>query len=285
MKHLFFSIFVLIFSLSYAQKDTRSFEQINDSILREARTIYTYDKAFTMSMQAIDAHRKLRKSAGEVLVMPKNDTVYALVFSKDKPEMLVGEMKFGTDIRDSAAMAVTNRAATQEELNYYDLKHRIMQNVQSKYDLVYGDKETYLNPIFFPFKEKIRGQEVQLYKLYLTTESNASNTLPFGQDYMFIATPEGKVIYNLQFNPYMPLPISNEMIETTLASIEYPEREPYITPTDIYLFNKYGAAKGLNILQVNSTAFGIIFQYDWDREELNVMMPEPEDEDDALVEE
>lgn len=102
---------------------------------------------------------------------------------------------------------------------------------------------------------------------------------------MFIATPEGKVIYNLQFNPYMPLPISNEMIETTLASIEYPEREPYITPTDIYLFNKYGAAKGLNILQVNSTAFGIIFQYDWDREELNVMMPEPEEEDDALVEE
>lgn len=279
MKNILIIILSLIFGLSYAQKDTRTFEQINDSIMREARTIYKYDKAFTMSMQAIEANRKLRKSAGEILVMPKNDTIYALVFSQDKPEMLVAEMKFASDVSDSSAMAISNRPATEEELNFYDLKHTVMNNVQAKYDLNYGDKETYLNPIFFPFTEKIRGKEFQLYKLYLTTESHASNTIPFGQDYMYIADPEGKIIYNLQFNPYMPLPISYEMVETTVAEIEYPEREPYITPTDIFLFNKYGVDKGLNSLNVTSTAFGIIFRYDWDRDELNVLMPEKPTED------
>lgn len=273
MKHLIFAVLSFLFTFSFAQ-DNRSFEQINDSIMREARMIYKYDKAFTMAMQAIDAHRQLRKTAGEILVLPKNDTLYALVFSKDKPEMLVGEMKFGTDVRDSAAMAISNRAATEKELNFYKLKHTVMNNVQSKYDLNFGDKETYLNPVFFPFKEKIRGKEVLLYKLYLTTETHASNTIPFGRDYMYIADPDGKIIYNLQFNPYMPLPISYEMVETTIANIEYPEREPYITPTDIFLFNKYGAARGLNTLRVKSTAFGIVFQYDWDREELNVLMEE-----------
>lgn len=277
--------FILSFTFGFAQKDTRSFEQINDSIMREARTIYKYDKAFVMAMQAIEANRKIRKSAGEVLVMPKNDTVYALVFSKKDPNMLVGEMKFGLNPNDSVGMAVSNRSATEEELNFYDLKHRVMQNVQAKYEVAYGDKETYLNPIFFPYKETIRGKEIELYKLYLTTETNLSNTLPFGQSYMFIANKKGKVIYYLQFNPYMPLPISNEMVETGIAQIEYPEREPYITPTDIYLFNKYAAGKGLNSLQVKSNALGVVFQYDWDRDELNVLMPDEETVEETVIEE
>lgn len=278
MKYLF-SLITLFLIVCVSAQDNRTFEQINDSILREANLITRYDNAFTMTMNAIDSHRKIRKSAGEILVMPKNDTLYSLVFSKDKPEMLIAEMKFGFAVDDSATMAISNRAATEEELNFYDLKHKVMNNIQAKYELNYGDRETYLNPIFIPFKEMIRGKEFQLYKLYLTTETNVSNQIPFGQDYMFIAKEDGNVIYNLQFNPYMPLPISYEMVEMETAEIEYPEREPYITPTDIYLFNKYGAPKGLLYFKVKSTGLGgVMFQYDWDREELNIYMPEVEEE-------
>ena len=277
MRILYSFILLFLISFSFAQKkDNRTFQQISDSILAEAHTIYRYDKAFTMAMNAIEANKKLRKSAGEILVMPKNDTIYSLVFSAEKPEMLVAEMKFGMALEDSAVMAVSNRAASEEELAFYDLKHLVMSNVQAKYDVVFGDKETYLNPIFIPFKDKIGSKEIQLYKLYLTTETNASNTIPFGQDYLFIAKEDGGIFYNLQFNPYMPLPISYEMVENTVIDIEYPKREPYVTPTDIFLFSKYGTAKGLNTLRVKSTAFGVIFQYDWDRDELNVLMPEEE---------
>lgn len=283
MRSLFFIVFSIIFSFGFAQ-DTRTFDQINDSIMREARLIYQYDKAFTMAMQAVDANRQLRRSAGEILVMPKNNTVYALVFSKSNPEALVAEMKFGKNASDSATLAVSNRAATEEELDFHFLKHKAMNNVQVKYDINFGDRDTFLNPIFFPFIERIRGAEVLLYKLYLTTETNSSNTIPFGRDYMFISDAQGNIIYNLQFNLYMPLPISNEMLETTIAEIEYLDREPYITPTDIYLFSKYGAPRGLNTLRVNSTALGVVFQYDWDRDDLNVLLDEPEVEEEDQIE-
>lgn len=273
MKNLFVFMLLSAFGFISAQ-DNRSFEQINDSILAEAHLIYKYDKAFTMANNAVEANRKLNKTAGEILVMPKNDTIYSLVFSKENPETLVAEMKFVSSANDSAAMAVSTRAASQEELDYLEKKHLIMRNIQSKYDVKYAEGDRYMNPIFFPFKEKIRGKEILLYKLYLTTETTASNTIPFGQDYMYIAKEDGDVIYNLQFNPYMPLPITYEMSESTIAEIEYPEREPFITPTDIFLFSKYGTSKGLNTLRVKSTAYGIVFQYDWDRDELNVYMPE-----------
>lgn len=275
MRNLLFILLGFIFSFGFSQ-DNRTFDQINDSIMREARIIYQYDKAFNMASEAIDANRSLRRSAGEILVMPKDDVVHALIFSKSNPESLVAEMKLGENPEDSVAFAVKTRAASEEELDFYHLKHFVMNNVQAKYDLNFGDRDTYLNPIFFPFKEKIRGTEVLLYKLYLTTETNAANMIPFGRDYMFIADSQGSILYNLQFNLYMPMPISTEISETGIVEIEYLEREPYITPTDIYLFNKYGAPRGLNSLRVHSTALGVVFQYDWDRDDLNVLLEEIE---------
>lgn len=269
--HVFLILFFVFLGLN--AQDNRSFQQINDSILAEAHTIFKYDKAFTMAMNAVEANKKLRKSAGEILVMPKNDTIYSLVFSAENPQMLVAELKFATSVQDSALMAISNRAATEEELDFLDKKHVVMDNVQAKYDVAYGEDERYLNPIFIPFKDKIQGKEIQLYKLYLTSETNASNTIPFGQDYLFIAREDGNVFYNLQFNTYMPVSISYEMVENETVQIEYPEREHYMTPTDIYLFSKYGAAKGLLYFRVISNYLGgAIFHYDWGRDTLDLVM-------------
>ena len=281
MKYILTICFVFSAFLIHAQ-DNRSFQQINDSILAEAHLIYKYDKAFTMAMNAVEADRKLRKSAGEILVMPKNDTIYSLIFSATNPEALVGEMKFVISENDSSALVVSSRAASEEEMAYKNLKHTVMSNVQSKYNVNYGEKDRYINPIFIPFKDQIQGKEVQLYKLYLTTETNAANTIPFGQDYLFITRENGDVFYNLQFNTYMPVILSSEMVESGLVEITYPEREPYMTPTDIFLFTKYGAPKGLSFFRVKSEYLGgALFHYDWERETLDLVMPE----EDASTEE
>lgn len=270
MKKLFSLLSLLVFVFSFAQ-DNRTFEQINDSILHEAHLITQYDNAFTMSMNAVEAHRKLRKEAGEVIVMPKKDTLYSLVLSKKNPEEVLAEMKLSLNAEDSVAMVIKKRSTTEEELNFYNLKHKIMANIQSNYNVNFGDNETYLNPIFIPFKDKIRGKEIQLYKMYLLTETNKANVLPFGRDYLFYARTDGNIFFNLQFNIYQPLFIDNSMVENAIVELEYNEREPYITPTDIYLFSKYGSSKGLNNFRVKSNAFGIIFQYEWDRDELYVL--------------
>ena len=73
----------------------------------------------------------------------------------------------------------------------------------------------------------------------------------------------------------MPVSITNEMLETMTVQIEYPEREHYMTPTDIFLFTKYGAPKGVSFFRVVSTYLaGAIFHYDWERDTLDLVMPE-----------
>lgn len=273
MKTVLSLLSLFIFVFSFAQ-DNRSFEQINDSILHEAHLLTQYDNAFKMSMNAVENHKKLRKEAGEVLLMPKKDTLYSFILAKNNPELILAEMKLSLNVEDSIAMVIKNRETTKEELDFYNLKHKIMNSIQSDYNVNFGDKETYLNPIFIPFTDQIRGKEVQLYKMYLITETNQANTLPFGRDYLFYARADGKIFFNLQFNVYQPLFIDNSMVENAIVELEYNEREPYITPTDIYLFSKYGSSKGLNTLRVKSKVLDIIFQYEWDRDELYVVVEE-----------
>ncbi|MXV37331.1 hypothetical protein GO491_01375 [Flavobacteriaceae bacterium Ap0902] len=272
MKNLLSFLFIIIFSIGYSQtKDTRTFQQINDSILREAHLIYRFDKAFTTTAANIDAHRELRRTAGEIVIMPKNDKLHALVFSKETKTQIVGEMFFNEYI-DSTSLITVSRPATADEMKLREVKHTVMSGVQAKYEVIYGGDDTYLNPIFIPYKEKIRDKNVQLYKFYLTTETNKANTIPFGRDYMFIAKEDGSIFYNLQFNLYMPVVISQEIAEKQSVTIEYPEREHYITPTDMYLFAKYGAPKDLFNLRVLSNYLGVYFDYNWDRETLDVVM-------------
>ncbi|MGI9526665.1 MAG: hypothetical protein ACR2MS_06115 [Weeksellaceae bacterium] len=272
MKNICSIIGILLFSLLTAQpKDTRTFEQINDSILKEAHLIYRFDKAFTTMAANIDADRILRKTAGEILIKPEGDKLHALVFTKDSSTQIAGEMTFDAYI-DSTSLINVPRPATVDEMNLLTIKHKIMNGVQSKYEITYGDGDTYLNPIFIPYKEKIGAKEVQLYKFYLTTETNQANTIPFGRDYMFIAKEDGSLFYNLQFNNYMPVEITAEITENQLVSIEYPEREHYITPTDMYLFVKYGTPYELLDLRVWSSYLGVFFNYNWDRETLDVTL-------------
>lgn len=271
MKHLISILFSFLFVFSFGQKDYRTYEQICDSILQESRLITRYDKAFTMTMHAVEAERKIRRDAGELLIMPKNDTLTAMVLHKKDASKVIAEMKFSLQEEDSAVLEENRRPTTQEELNIYDMKHLVMSSIQAKYDLTYGNETTYLNPIFIPYKDQIQGTEVQLYKLYLITETTQANVIPFGQDYLFFARDDGAIFYNLQFNSYLPLPIKDFMMDNGMVEMEYPRREPYITPTDIYLFGKYGASRGLNTLLVESALHEITFQYEWDRDELFVI--------------
>lgn len=274
MKYIVLIALSFLCIYSFGQEDRGRYQQLSDSIMQEARMITQYDHAFTMTMYAIESERKIRREAGELLIVPKQDTLMAVVLHKKYPEKVIAEMKFPMYEEDSAVLEENRRPTADDELQLYDIKHKIMTSIQLKYDLAYGDETTFLNPIFIPYKDQIQGKEVQLYKLYLLTETTQANVIPFGQDYLFYARADGDIFYNLQFNSYLPLPIKSFMVDNSLVEIEYPRREPYITPTDIYLFSKYGAGKGLNVLQVESTLHDIVFEYTWDRDELTVLEKE-----------
>lgn len=265
-------IFGLSFILGFSQKkDNRTFQQINDSILLEAQLLYKFDKAFVSAMQAVNLDRKLNNKAGEILIMPKKDTIFAIIMDKEKPDFMLGKIRFEYS-EDSAYIDEEYRMLNAEEKAFHTIKHKIMNDVQAQYEIDTSGDYTYLNPVLIPFKDEINGKLVDLYKFYLITETNEANTIPFGQDYLFYADNTGKVFYYLQFNPYMPLSISEDMLDRGTVTIEYPKREPYITPTDIFLFTKYGTEKGLNYFRVKSTVYDIFFNYNWDRDTLDATL-------------
>lgn len=270
MKKLFSLILLTIFVSVFSQnKETRTFQQISDSILREAHVIYRYDHAFSQTMTQIEQNRLIRKSAGEILVYPKGDRLFSIVFDSKDKQQVIAEFNHDSET-DTAAFVVKQRPATEEELNFYEMKHKVMDDVKAGYNVPFPKSPEYMTPVFFPFTERYNGKIYHLYKLYLITETNQPFTVPFGQDFMFIANNKGKVIYHLQFNSYMPTKITPEAIEMETIEIEYPEREPVLTPTDIVSFNKFATQHGLIFLKMHSTTYNVFFNYDWERETLDV---------------
>ncbi|MGV4332305.1 hypothetical protein [Ornithobacterium rhinotracheale] len=273
MKNLYYFLFILFGFLSvFAQKrDTRTFQQIGDSIVREADLLYRYDRAFFRTNDSINYLRSLLKNAGEILCYQRNDSIIALITDAKIPNKVLASFDFAY-AEDAPNINLHERYMNAEESNFLDMKHKIMAQVQNNYDIAQMEKGQYYNPVFIPFKEKIKGVPMQLYKLYLLTENQERNHIPFGQDYLFYANPEGKVIYNLQFNTFNPVPVTQEIVDKSLVALAYPEREPYLLPTDVMLFKKYGRFFKLNTLKVKSTAYDVWFVYTDDRSTVDVVM-------------
>ncbi len=263
MKAILFLLLITLECAVFAQ-DRRSFNQINDSILNEAELIYSYDRAFVQTVDRAEKERKIRKDLGEVITYTKKDTLVSIVLSKENPENVIAEYRYGY-VEDEPIKAIKRRHVSAYEDSLYVIKHRIMNEIQGKYEIDYPKGEGFLNPIFIPFTDTIRGKPMPLYKFYLTTETRKKGTIPFGQDYLFYADTQGKIFYNLQFNNYMETPISLDISDSGIVELAYPKREPYITPTDIYLFRKYASRYELTTLRVFSEAFEIWYNFDFER--------------------
>ncbi|MDO5509191.1 MAG: hypothetical protein Q4F57_00710 [Weeksellaceae bacterium] len=279
MKHLPYLLTILLYlSLhtpleAQTKRETRTFQQINDSILQEADKLYMYEQAFTQTVKWIDGDRRMRSRSGEVHVISRNDSIIALIMDAKSTQKVISEVYYYSS-EDAGEINPVERPLAEEELHFIDMKALVMRNVQSKYSFTNPGKDEFFNPVFIPFTDVVRGKERHLYKLYLLTETTATSTIPFGRDYLYYADEEGKIFYNLQFNQYMPHSVTQEDIDQSQISITYPDREPFITPADIYHFRKYATRYEINRLLVHSTNYGIDFLYDWDRNELNVVMPE-----------
>lgn len=270
---LFICMFFLLFSVfTVAQKkDNRTFDQINDSILKEAQLIYNYDKAFRQALRTVENDRKLNKKGGEILTYPVGDSLVTIVMNNKNADQVVAEFRY-LNPDDSVSAKILDRPIKLEEKSLWNMKQKIMADIQENYTQTEPEKGNYFNPVFIPFKDSIRGQELQLYKFYLLTETTTPGVIPFGRDYLYFADAAGKVYYYLQFNVLMPFAINQTNLDEGFVQIEYPKREPYITPTDIYQFRKYGVPYGLLFLKVKSSAMDIFFIYDYEREGMDITL-------------
>lgn len=264
---------LLLFSISiFAQKrDTRTFKQISDSIMIEADKLYLYDMGLNKAIKAIEENRNLRKKAGEIIRYEKEDSLIILAENIDKKGSVAAEfkMRYADDL---PILNDTPRAMNDLEKGLIAMKHIVIKDVQSNYDILPPDKEEFQNIIFIPFKEKINSTERNLYKLYVISENQNGNIIPFGKDYLFYADETGKIFYHLTFNPYMPVVINQDIIDKQQVNIEYPKREPYLLPTDIFLFKKYGLRFQLNTLKMKSTQYDIFFSYNSERNTIDVTL-------------
>lgn len=259
-------------SIVFSQKkDHRTFQQIVDSIMVEADLIYGFDRAFFKTTDSLEQVRNLRNLAGEVVAYQKNDSLFAIVLDKKLTEKVLATFKYGY-ADDIPEIDYTARYMDATEKNVYNMKHKVMADIDANYELAELKPGQFYNPIFIPFKEKIHGIERQMYKLYVLTETAEQQHIPFGQDYLFYADDTGKVFYYLHFNEYLPISVTQEMIDDQKIEIIYGKKEPYILPTDIMLFRKYGLKFELNELRVKSTKYDIYFNYIEDRNTIDVTL-------------
>lgn len=268
---LAFLLFLVSLQVFGQKIDTRTFQQISDSIMAEADELYLYEMGMIRAIDSIDKNRDLRKKAGEIIRYKQGDSLVVIAENIEKKGVVAAQFKL-RHADDYLSFNDTPRAMTDFEKGLMAMKHVVIKDVQSNYEITPLEDGEYQNIIFIPFKEKIQGNERELYKLYVLTENKNRSYIPFGKDYLFYADEGGKVFYHLSFNPYMPVGVSNEIIEKKKVEISYPKREPYLLPTDMMLFRKYGLPFQLNTLRVKSTQYDIYFNYDAERNTIDVTL-------------
>ena len=105
-----------------------------------------------------------------------------------------------------------------------------------------------------------------------TTENGI---IPFGSDYLFKTNSDGKISEWKKFHSRMiPAYAKGPNGEKVISAIHsHLKSTPYITATDICTFRLYGELCGMKEFMVLSTALGVYFKYDIDKNEIETTEP------------
>lgn len=263
MKYFYFlCVFWSIGALAQPKlDDTRTFKEINDSLMKEAGILYKFERSKSASEYYLQDHKKVKKNMGRIFVYEKQDTVYNLIISEKEPNKILYVYKYIDDYKIPTAEEQTERKLDSLETKLIETRDKIISDIQENYELSLPCRKCYYTPVFIPFKDQVGEQYLDLYKMYILVETEEPGEIPLGNDYLFYAKPDGTVFYWLKFNSFNPVPIQFTGEVAPTIEVDYPEREPYITPTDIFIFRKYAELYGLNNFKVNSTNLNIYFLY------------------------
>lgn len=237
---------------------------IHDSIIKEGRTLYLYEK---VSWNGTDEYRAkaTNKDVMGQFVYKDGDYFNSIFFQKADSTCRF-EYRFDTN----TLLATTTdsiRKLTPTELAWIAKRDVFMKTVND-----YIDSLTILDPSFGTLNAEIIPINEHITRLYLIQGTSKNGIIPMGNDYSFDFNNDNHLVQFRRYHrSFIPINMP-EGLEVRSFTHSHLADNPYITPTDICTFLLYGRdiykMKEFSIL---SLAYGCTFIFS---DEKNMIMTE-----------
>lgn len=264
-KSVFIILSIVLTSGIYAQDSFTGIElkQKCDSILIEAENLYQYEKAAWITSDLALGKKEIKKKFGGLLIYKRNDSISAIVLSKEGSNCLY-EVMFKTDFNHPCKEYHGVRELSDHEKNLQQIKTRMVEEVlkNKKYQITCPPDYNF-NLELIPYESG--------YKLYFILGTGKKDVIPFGNDYIFFGDKKGKIKSWRKFHSrliYSPTEYEgNKVLSLTHSHLK---TEPFISATDICTFKLYGSLYGLNEFEVLSTGLKKYFKYKLKENEIEI---------------
>ena len=226
-----------------------------DSIIKEANTLYYFEKAAWNSSDLLRSSEKANVSIGGYVAYNINDTVI-ITYASENQIMRIANYRFlNSNLDEPFAINYEAVKLNDIENQLFDIRKKILSQ------LLNGAYEVLIYENYSPNFVLIKDQSE--FRFYIIMGANKAGVVPFGNDYLFKADKDGNIIEFRKFHSKM-IPVYSEYDnggKVTSATHSHLKTTPYITATDICTFRLYAQYTDLVEFKVYSTALGKTMKY------------------------
>lgn len=237
----YLSILVLIFSSieSFAQKPM-NIELLNskvDSIISEANEIYDFFNA-KMTAEKI-ANERFNLDYKWILEIKEEDSIRIKFLNAQKT--VIAKMTFYNHSKNPIIKNNLKDKLSNYEDSLFQIKHIFLSKIStSEFGIESHDSEKVIT-LIFPYENN--------FKIYRILSTEKKNTIPFGNDFLFIVNKEGRIQHWKSYHKsYAPMKTVLRGNNVRHIIPKYNDNETYILTLDIVLFRFYANNKELNTL-------------------------------------
>lgn len=247
---IFFSSWLTVYSqVNYTEVELKL---KCDSIIEESNVLYRYEVAAWLFTDIFVSKPDIMETIQSYLIYQQGDTIKCIVI--DNQSQCSYEASFLDELVPCAEVSM-RRSLSEYEAHLINVKKKIQSafDDDKKYP-IYSYKDFPLNWILIPFKDG--------YKLYAISGTGKVRTIPFGNDYLFIANKEGEIQSWRKFHSgLLPVEATDEMPMINFPVHSHLKQEPFISATDICTFRLYYNQTGSTKFAVYSPALSLYFVY------------------------
>ena len=263
---LFMNKIFLVFSfliasvLVYAQgiqelPSAETLASINDSIVREAMTLYFYEKTAWLGGDKFADECKNAAKIDGVLTLPNQDAAISTLYYN------LEERKCYYEFTASFQQGTTSSSTDVRDLSDYELYMIHLKNHCSEQIVSVGILVG-VSPDFGSLNMEMVPLNENLTRVFILSGTSHDKVIPFGNDYSFDFDAEGHLVgYRKYHSRLIPAELSDTNQITELVH-SHLHGNPYITSTDICTFLLYGAELyNLKEFSVYSVDYGCYFKF------------------------
>lgn len=226
-----------------------------DSIVTEANRLYSYEKTVWESTDMLLRDRKLKRDYGTYVMYHQKDTLVVAYINKELNTRIAKYVFLESNLKEPIEVDKNTAKLAPIEEELLTIKLKLSDQLSSR------KCEFNVPSGYNPNLVLIKGDEE--YKLYVIMGTTKSGSIPFGNDYLFIANSAGDITYCKKFHSrILPAPFKGQSGGKVVSAFHsHLKTTPYITATDICTFRLYYELSHMEEFSVYCTATDKVYKY------------------------